>query len=290
MKNKKLSQYFSLNTFEICLMGVLLACYLIIEWFNSQVLVGPFNIATSFIFFILSGIIFGPFKGAIFSFFLDTFYQLVSGGISFWMWQYAVVPIFVSLLSWFLFYFFNKMKTNETNKMTIFLSDKDEKNIYKENILFLDKKQFPLLILFGLTIIYVVTILSLYNNISNYEKEPVNPYISIIITSIIFIGIFLSYFVFYFLWKKTNNIMYLNTINQVIIVATVFVLFRWFWGTYAFIAFSEQFLSATKKPFITIMLGISFKSIFTIPIFSIIIIRLNSVVLVLKERFSRNNL
>ncbi|MGL5520377.1 MAG: hypothetical protein ACRDBR_03015, partial [Metamycoplasmataceae bacterium] len=284
MKNKKILQYFSLNTFEICLMGILLACYLIIEWFNSQVLVGPLNIATSFLFYILSGIIFGPFKGAIFSFFLDTFYQLVSGGISFWMWQYAIVPIFVSLLSWFLFYFFNKMKTNETNKMTISLSDTGEKNIYKEKFLFLDKKQFPLLILSALTIIYVVTILSLYNNISNYDKEPVNPYISIIITSIIFIGIFLSYFVFYFLWKKTNNIMYLNTINQVVIVAAVFVLFRWFWGTYAFIAFSEQFLSATKKPFITIMLGISFKSIFTIPIFSIIIIRLNSVVLVLKER------
>ncbi|MGL4343077.1 MAG: hypothetical protein ACRCRZ_00710 [Metamycoplasmataceae bacterium] len=263
----KKNNYFKLSIFDIALMAILFGVFVIVKLIAQVVLVGPLNIAIEFIFFILSGIIFGPFKGILFSILADTFIQLLTGGIAFWLWQYAIVPPLVSLFSWLFYFYYNKSSI----KMKMILP--------------------PIII--GLIILTYTIVISILLNIpSDISKQKISPLVAISCSASLFFILIITYFICWFLYKKRNNIYFLEIINQIAIISFIMVVFRWLWGTYAFIVYANRFFangSYGPDSYIYVFLGISFKSIIVVPIFSMILVPTNKILLKIQKRYYNNS-
>lgn len=258
------------TTLDIALMGMLMAIYLIIVWGLKQLLPGKFNISIEILFFIIFGIIFGPIKGSIFSLLCDTIYQLFLGSIAFWMIEYAIVPPLISMISWFLMYFYEK-----ENKF---------------------KFIFPFVIL-GLTIASVISffIYQFINNSFKFENSIVNPMVVFYLMITLCIIILISVLVSLILYKIKKDIIYIKFLYLFSVVAIILIIFRWLWGSYAYVIFFNRFLSSENNPdkvmsiqYPITLAGIAMKTTYVLPIFVMILIPSLNAIFASKKNYFAN--
>lgn len=275
---KKMSFF---STFDVALMGLLFACFVIISYIKSLVLKGPLNISIEFLFWIIAGLIFGPFKGAVFSIFADTFMQLIKGYIVQWMWQYAIIPPIITILSWSLYYLYRKL----LNKPELKIEDdiKDQNIIQKKDALRV------FLFAFGLVLLNLI----IYIGFSAYFLLALNLDFQNKMYILSVYILFLVYFVFFLicaiLYKKHNKEFILNFLAQVSIIFFIMFFFRWLMGSYAFVEYYKRFIGVAKNnAFYLHLMSISAKSLITIPLLSLIIIPSSSALEIMRKKYSDN--
>lgn len=234
-------------------MAILLAFYSAMKYLTFLVFTGPLNFNIELLFWLFNGIIFGPFKGSVFSIICDTLFAFITTGISYWMIEYAIVPPLVSLVTW------------------LFMK------IYKENSL-------KTLINSSIIIILLVVIClffflyQLINNNFRYEGIAANKVFPIMIYVLIsFMCLMLIGFLVYsnLMFKKSKNWEYVRKIYSTALVILVIVIFRWLWGPYAYLKYLERFINANvdfNKQYSLVLLGIVTKTYLTIPIASLIVV------------------
>ncbi|MDK2819961.1 MAG: hypothetical protein KFW07_03930 [Mycoplasmataceae bacterium] len=258
------------TTLDIALMGMMMTIYLIIVWGLKQFLPGKFNISIEILFFIIFGIIFGPIKGSIFSLLCDTVYQLILGSIAFWMIEYAIVPPLVSMVSWFLMYFYEK-----ENKF---------------------KFIFPVVIL-ALTIAGVISffVYQFINNSFKFENSIIDPLVVFYLMITLCIIILTSIIVALILYKLKKDVIYIKFLYLFSVVAIILIIFRWLWGPYAYVNFFNRFLSSENNPdkvmsiqYPITLAGIAMKTTYVLPIFVIILIPSLSAISISKKNYFVN--
>ncbi len=93
-------KHLRINIQEAALAGILIALYLISDKFISFNVKGIMHIGITFIFSIMFGLLFGPFKGMFVALIADTIKLLLITGIYKWMWEYELISIGVPLMAW----------------------------------------------------------------------------------------------------------------------------------------------------------------------------------------------
>lgn len=243
-------RYINISIKEIALMAILLAVFTVIKYVTFIFFKGPLNFSVEILFWIIIGLIFGPFKGAIFAFFCDFIFTFFTNGIAYWMIEYAIMPPMIACLSWCFYHFYQ-----ENKKSIIWIS----------------------LIINLILIIGSITVFSLQLKTEfHYEDvKVVFPWIAW--TLIIFLNTSILAFTIFclinFHYKKEwKFIKWLYIFSLVVLVV---VIFRWFWGPYAFIAYMQRFSSkeiiVSKQYWLTLS-GIATKSFLTIPIATLILV------------------
>lgn len=243
--NNFYKHYIKVNIKEISLMGLLLAFFTIIKYISYVIFTGPLNFSIEIIFWILIGFIFGPIKGPLFSFLCDTIITLFTSGIIYWMIEYALIAPLISFFSWFFF------------------------NYYKEN-----RKYILIISICSLLLSNVGSILVFtyqLNVLNNFKYEGIkNIYPSIAYALIILLNVSIFSFTLFclisFYYKKEWK--YIKWLYFFAIIVLIVIIFRWLWGPYAFIAFSNRFFSKNydvAKQYPLLLSGIVMKSCLTIP-------------------------
>ncbi|MGL6124926.1 MAG: hypothetical protein ACRC1F_00340 [Metamycoplasmataceae bacterium] len=249
-----LKNHFKFTVVDIALMGMMMALYFVIVFVLHQFLPGKFNISVETLFFIIFGIIFGPIKGPIFSIMCDTAYQLMLGGIAFWMIEYAIVPPLVSLLSWSLMFFYEK----------------------KTNFKFI----FPIVIL-GITIASIIGffVYQFINNSFMFENSIVDPQLVFWLMIVLCIMLVTTILVTMILYRIKKNEIYIRVLYLVAVIAIILIIFRWLWGPFAYVLFFNRFLSSENDPakvmsiqYPITLAGIAMKTTYVLPIFVVIAI------------------
>lgn len=239
------NHHIKINTKEIALMGLLLAFFIILKYLTYIIFTGPLNFSVEILFWILIGFIFGPIKGPLFSFLCDTIITLFTTGIIYWMIEYALIAPLISLFSWF---FFNFYKENNKNVLIISIC----------TLLFS---------IIGSILIFYYQL----NILNNFKYEGIkNLFPSIAYTLIIILNASILFFSLFclicFYYKKEWK--YIKWLYFFSIIILVIMIFRWLWGPYAFIAFSNRFFSKNydiAKQYPLVLSGIVMKSCLTIP-------------------------
>lgn len=267
---EQLKNSFKFSIFDIALMGIMMSIYFVVVFIFKNFLPGKLNISIEILFYILFGIIFGPIKGSIFAILCDTVSQLFLGSIAFWMIEYAIVPPLISILSWALLFFYEK----------------------KNKFRFV----FPLTIL-SLTIIGVI-IFFVYQFIQNsfkFENSVMDPKLVFGLMIVLCILLILSIIITLTLYRIKKNELFIKVLYLIGVVSVVLIIFRWFWGPFAYVNFFNRFLAndsipdkvmATQYP-ITLA-GIAMKTSFVLPIFVIILIPTISAISVSKKNYFSN--
>lgn len=249
---------------EIALMGLFLTIFAIIKYVVSILFIGPLNIEIQFLFWILSGIIFGPFKGAIFSTVCDFLFLLFSTRIAFWMIEYQIVPPLVSIVAWFFYTFYR-----ENSKFVLF---------------------------FSLSIIFILVassiIIFLYK--LNIIDKPKNVFPIIAFSSVLFLNFFILCFTSFCLIsfcvkKKWEFIKWLYLFSLVIFII---IIFRWLWGTYSFIRYLNRFVSKNidiTKQFPLTLTGIAIKSFISVLFTTVVLIPIFNLININKKSKDKSN-
>lgn len=269
------------STFDVALMGLFFGTFLIIGYLKHQFLKGPLNISIEFLFWIIAGLIFGPIKGPIFAILADTFLQLMTGGMPFWMWQYAIIPPIITIISWAFYLCYKK------------LLNKPEINIHediKENNLISKKASINVFIFslsLGLIALAVFICFSTYLFVAinlSFEKR-----MCILCVYILFLLYFIFYFCCVFSYNKFKKEFILNYVAQVSIIFFIMFFFRWLMGSYAYTEYFRRFFGAPKdNAFFLSLVSIASKSLITIPLLSLIIIPCSKTLEILRKKYSDN--
>lgn len=266
-------RYIKITVFEISLMGILLGVLSILKYISFLLLKGPLNFSIEIIFWIIIGALFGPIKGVLFSILCDTVFLIFTTGIIYWMIEYAIVSPLISLTSWFLFNIFNK----KNKKWSIYFSLS--------------------IIIIALSISIVFFSFQLKNNLWKYEGwkgiSSTTAYLLIICLSF-FVSVYVFFCVTkYFRYKKETHswkyIWYLYIFSVFIFIE---IIFRWFWGPYAFLAYMNRFYSKQYDwsiQYPITLAGIVMKSCISIPLGTITLIPTLFVVNSIKKNVNWKN-
>ncbi|MDZ7293255.1 ECF transporter S component [Mycoplasmopsis pulmonis] len=269
-KNTKFVNYlkneFRFTTFDIAISGILFALSLVSSLIVHHTLPPRLNIDTEILFFITFGIFFGPIKGVFLSIITDTFALILKGRIAFWMWEYAISAVFIPIIASLLY------------------------QIYKNKNL--------KLIFIPITII-VVSLTGGFTTFAFYRpKKGVDIWIwqevsfisSIVVSTIVALVSLILIFLFLFLYLKTKKDIYFRIIIVICLIVSSVVLSRWLMGPYAFTNYLNRFLPSKrvrlhKDLYFTWQGPIIIKSLFTIPIYSLILVPLISVLNFEKQKY-----
>lgn len=234
-------------------MAILLAFYSAMKYFSYLIFSGPLNFNIELLFWIFNGLIFGPFKGPVFSIICDTLFSFITTGLSYWMIEYAIIAPLVSLISWLFMKIYkeNNVKTIIYSSITIVIS-----------------------IISALIIFFF----QLINHNFKYEGINSNKIFPIAIYFLIsFMCVFLIGFLIYSILKfnKTKNWDHIKRIYTLSLIVLIIVIFRWLWGPYAYLKYLERFTNTIidfNKRYTLLLFGIVSKTYLTIPLASIVAI------------------
>ena len=253
--------YLRINIKEMALIAILFAVFTIIKYLTYVFFKGPLNFSVEILFWIIIGLIFGPFKGSVFAFFCDFVFTFFTTGIAYWMIEYAIMPPLIACLSWSFYHF------------------------YREN------KKSVLWIALGINIILIAASIMVFSFqlVSEFKYEDVKvvfPWIAwtlIIFLNTTIFGFNLFCIISFYIKKEWKFIKWLYVFSLIILVV---VIFRWLWGPYAFIAYLQRFTSKdiifSKQYWLTLS-GIATKSFLTIPIATLILVPLIHIIDVNKK-------
>ncbi len=99
-------KYLYITVQEAALAGILIALYLISDKFISFNIKGIMHVGITFVFSIMFGLLFGPFKGMFVALIADTIKLLLITGIHKWMWEYEIISMGIPLMAWGFKYLF----------------------------------------------------------------------------------------------------------------------------------------------------------------------------------------
>ncbi len=239
-------------------MAVLLGIYSVLKFVSSLIFKGPLNFSIEILFWIINGIIFGPFKGPLFSLLCDTVFTFFTTGIAYWMIEYAIIPPIVSLLSWL---FWKTYK--EKNKITIIFS--------------------LLILIISITSVLIIFFIQFFDGKFRYEgvsQSKVIPFAVYILVSIFCFVIFCFSILCLILFYVKNDWKYIKWLHSMALVVVIIILSRWLWGPYAYLEYMKRFYSKHinfERQYPLTLFGIVIKSCVTIPLASIIIVPLISI-------------
>lgn len=251
-------RYIKISLKEIALMGLLLAVFTILKYLTFIFFKGPLNFGIELLFWIVIGLIFGPFKGSLFAFFCDFVFTLFTSGIVFWMIEYAAVAPVVALLSWAFYQFYQ---------------------VNKQEVIWIALSLNVMLVIASITLFS----LQLQTQFRYEDVKQVFPWVAwtlIIFLNTAIVGFSSFCLINFYLKQNWKFIKWLYIFSLVILVV---VLFRWLWGPYAFIAFFSQKLAPGvafdfwTKYWLTLT-GIATKSFLTIPLATFILVPLIHVI------------
>lgn len=227
-------------------MSILLALYNVIKFTCYMIFRGPLNFNVEILFWIFNGILFGPIKGAIFSTLCDTIMCFVTSGIGYWMIEYAIVAPLISIIS-ALF-----MNHYRNGKQSIYIA------ISTISIA-----------LIGALIIFFFQLFNenfRYEGVQQKNVIPIAIYVLISFLSLSTLGYLIYVLTKYHLTKDWSYIKKLYILSLIIFVI---VIFRWLWGPYAYLRYSQRFYSKNinfAKQYPLSLFGIVTKTYLTIPI------------------------
>ncbi|TCG10803.1 hypothetical protein [Mycoplasma todarodis] len=92
-------KHLKLTIYEIALAGLLLGMHMISFKFITINFSGLMRVGVTFVFMMLYGLIFGPIKGSFIAIIADNFTLLIGVGFGRWMWEYAIIPIGIVLMT-----------------------------------------------------------------------------------------------------------------------------------------------------------------------------------------------
>ncbi|ADN69188.1 ECF transporter S component [Mycoplasmopsis fermentans] len=279
---KKFKQHFAksfrLSVLDIALAGILLAIHFVVAIISKFTILKIIPLETDAIFFILYGIFFGPLKGSLISFLADTFMMLLTGTIGTWYYLYALIPIGICILSSF-YYFF-----------------------YRASFLF--RIIFPIIVIsVGFALLLYVVINSgndkgyHIKGIKKLKYLPKNAVLWMLLIYFNFSVIAFIFIIFQLLFAKNKKVKkrWFDYLFVFSIIIFIMIIFRWLIGPYVYINYynylyaGRKSLNYTGEHYYLITIPILLKSLITIPIYSIIMNPIFSVVILLKEKFVEKN-
>lgn len=274
------SRIFRFSVFDIAMAGLLIGIFLVCNKIMTTTLTGRFAFKLDYLFFILYGLILGPFKGSVLAILSDTFSLVIRGRIAFWMIEYAIIPPLIAFITWLVFY------------------------LYKFN------SKFTFLLPFILHFIAAAIILSVFitktqeigfkftiKDIEDKSKSIESYVVSIFVYVFLAISfIFICVFTFLSL-KYAEKTIYKLILYSFVLVLLCIVVFRWTWGPIAFVRYYNQFIipariskGGSAKPYlleeryIFLMVPILIKGLIVIPSYTAILTLLLPTILKLIEK------
>lgn len=249
-------------------MGILLGLYTVIKYLFSIIFTGVLNFNVEIIFWIINGILLGPFIGTIFSFLCDIVFCFITSGIAYWMIEYAIVAPLSSLITWLLWKMFNLYKKNKMNFVL------------------------PSIVFF---VLVSSTLIAFFYQLIKKEffyestsSKNIIPWLIYLLILFLLLSLSAFYFCCIFLYKRKKDFKYIRWLQIFTIVSLIIILFRWIWGPYAYIEFSRRFFSKDinfSKQYLLTLIGIIMKSCVSLPIATFILIPLILVINKLKNKF-----
>ncbi|WP_406614932.1 ECF transporter S component [Mycoplasmopsis hyopharyngis] len=283
LKKQEVKKYFirlfKFNSLEIAISGMLLAIQLITMYISKMTILKVIPIEIEFLFYILYGPLIGPIKGALLAFLGDTLTMLINGTIGQWYYGYSLVSIAIPIISYLFVLLFKKNK-------------------YAQIIM-------PItIIVIGLTIAALTLFyfskdgqIALKGSRKNkYGNSPISIKIVIgmmAVYTIIGISACLAFFVIY---QKTKKEKWKNYLLIFSLIIFILIIFRWAFGSMLYIDYYNKIIAPkSKNPmvlkdhYLTFMYPIVIKSLFTIPIYTLIATPVFNIVEILKEKYIEKN-
>lgn len=258
-----------------------MAMFLISTAIVKLTLTGVFNIGIDIPFWIIFGIILGPFKGAFLAVICDTISQMMFSktGLGTWMIEYAIIPLLVAVISSLIYVFYR----SKPIIAIIVLS----------------------LLLFAVLMInfYVISIHDEEIYRTESQKIPRRVFVisTIVFTALIIIVWDAMIIIYVFDIKKMHKTVE-KYLFSLLIVSLIIVLFRWIWGPYAYIAYYNHFYAGLpnnngvlrafkpiKDNMLIFAIPIIFKSTIEIPIYATLLAPIISVLFYLKNKSEGTN-
>ncbi|WP_033161336.1 ECF transporter S component [[Mycoplasma] collis] len=271
---KNFEKYYKFSIYDITISSIFLAIYLgLIFLLKLTIFQSKLNLQFDYIFYIIFGIILGPIKGSILAIAADTLNLIIKGIIFFWMWEYAIIPPIIVIISWlFMFFYHEKSKLSLSILLVTIIAASAflliiflfEINKPKSNS-FIQNNQFDKTIRYFFNKFNVTIFLS-----------------SFLVIFFIFITINT---ILWFLTKK--NIYYLLIFSTSLLFIIV-VLARWIWGPIAFIKYYNLFIAQNTKNktifsiedrYYFYFAPIVLKGIISIPIYNLFLISVLPIIL-----------
>ncbi|UUM19602.1 MULTISPECIES: hypothetical protein [unclassified Mycoplasma] len=270
---KKISsfkEFFKLDIIDIAISGLLLGLYLIV---NTTI--GRAGLTFEFLFYIVVSYFLRYFKAALVGVLADVLGLLISGNIAQWHWAYGVVPIISTFIMSMFFDLFEKNK-----KIAVILSN-----------------VFLWMVLASMFFVFWWQISA--QKIDSIKISPTFGFKQISITTFVVMAIFstiiagiMSYLSFKYLFTKKETLAKNNLLIVLMSFASVviiIVIFRWIWGPFAYIRWRTWLSPKSKltlqKSYVIIMLPILFRSVISIPIYTLVLASLMIPLLHLRKKY-----
>ncbi|MBN3534600.1 ECF transporter S component [Mycoplasma procyoni] len=244
------------------------------------ILTKKLNISFEIPFFIIFGLILGPFKGSLLGVLADTLNLLITSTIATWMIEYAIVPVFVVLVSWGLFQTF---KLPREWSLTIII--------------------ISIAVVFCLLITIYALEITKPNAKSTIKLDSIEKDVSSFFTKEVILGLLIGFMIlslaffstFFSLWIKTKKEIYFLITFVFAIILIVIMLARWLWGPFAFVQYYNRFIGVKSnksreisKYFYIYLTPIILKGLITIPIYTLFLVSLTPVLWKLQKKYARN--
>lgn len=261
--------------FDISISGVLLAMHIIVMIFAKWTILRVVPIELEFIFYVLYGLILGPFKGMFLAIIGDTLTLLLTGSIGTWFWLYAIIPPLITLFSGYFIIWFNKSM-----------------NFRRYAILPILLVSYAII----LTVFFLRVNPDLTVNVSKTKQIPA-------LLMLMFLGIYGLFLLislalmFYFARTKKSNKM-INYLLVFSLIAIVIIIFRWILGPVAYIEWFNYIrkskpnakLKTYGVDYLIVMYPIILKTAITLPIYVAVLAPIFRVLLILKDKFNSKNM
>ncbi|UUD35662.1 ECF transporter S component [Mycoplasmopsis caviae] len=280
--SQKFKQHFAksfrFSVLDVALAGLLLSFHFVTVMVSRFTILKVFPLEIEVIFFILYGIFFGPFKGSLIAILSDTFVMLMTGTIGTWYYLYALIPVGICILS-SLYYFF-----------------------YRASYLF--KIIFPLLIIsMGFILLFYTVVTNSSSAGYHYKGRNKPQYLpkKIVLAMLLVyfnfsvVAFVIIFFQLLFAKGKIVKEKWFNYLFVFSIISFIMIIFRWLIGPFVYIKYynyingGKRTLNYFGTDYYLVKIPILIKSIFTIPIYSLIMSPIFSVTIYLRNKFLENN-
>ncbi len=216
--NKFIDKYIKISIYEMVLAGIFVGLFIISGLFINIKVQGVMNVGITFIFLIMFGLIFGPFKGVFIALIADTItLALGKYGLGVWMWEYEMITIGIPLMAWLFKHMFKSKQKNWWISMVLVNT---------------------------IAIIGILSVIILsYNNPLIHKaskrtlKFDTNTQIMIYTITALFTLIQISMFILYG-FKRNEHIKLIISITT--LVTMIIIVWIWIWGPIAYVRFLQR--------------------------------------------------
>lgn len=248
---KKLSNIFAFSIFDIVISGIYLGLFLIIAYLVKMAMPARFNIAFELPFYIFLGITLNWFKGSFVALIFDITKTALTSNLFIWTPEYGLVPPAIAILAALFF-----------------------KLVYQKDLWLLIPT-----VIFILAIIFIFFYYFSLNS-QQISRVPVawrSTFDKITILSLIgSISLFISIaaIILFILYYKTKEQKWKIAFLSLMILAILFIIFRWFWHPIAFIKYYNRYINRSGNDrlinnfFFYYLSPIILKSAFSLPIYT----------------------